>query len=59
MELRRVELELQVERVALGVKEQEFLILQKLADIERIKKSIEVSKAKIEDLKKQLAEFGG
>ncbi len=55
MNLELEEMKLSLERVKLGRKEQEFTILQRRADIARLEKSIEVSKAKESELADKIA----
>jgi len=47
---------LEVKRVSMGIEENEFKILEREADIERLEHSIEVSKKHVAKLKKELGE---
>ncbi|MEM5810393.1 MAG: hypothetical protein QXP66_00660 [Candidatus Aenigmatarchaeota archaeon] len=44
------ELRLQKERVMLGIKEQEFAIMQRESEIARLRESIKVSEARIKEI---------
>jgi len=58
MTLDKMKLELQKKRVQLGVDELEFKVLERLEDIERLKKNIEISKEAVINLDIQISELG-
>lgn len=59
MNLEIKKLELSKKRVQLGIDELEFKIIERLEDIERLKKNIDISKGTLGDLDVQIKELKG
>lgn len=51
MSLEEKKKELEIKRVALGIDELELRVLEREADITRLKENIEISKQKLKDIK--------
>lgn len=51
MSLEEKKKELEIKRVSLGIGELELRVLERMEDIERLKKNIEISKTKLAELK--------
>lgn len=52
-----MEKEIQLQRVAVARKEQELEVLKRLSDVERLKKSIDISKNRESELEKEIEEL--
>jgi hypothetical protein len=59
MKLEKMRLESELARVIAAKKEQEYIVEQRLDEIERLKKSIDIQSTKEQDLNQKLIELKG